>query len=514
MRSRPLSSNTDQALERGQAIVIFSLWIVLLVIMAAAAFDVGQSMLDRRNQQNASDAAALAGARYLLDDPNCNSSPSLANCPKALTAALAVAFDNGFGDGTTNGANVSGSTVTVQIPPGPTSQFANLAGYVQVTIGSTRPSIFAGQMLPSTWNVAAMGVARNGPDVGAPYSFLALNETACPSVLISGQGSVTAGGNIQVNSSCATGALQTTGQAIMDVTSPTGEINVVGDWSSGGNANVSPTPTEDAPWSPDPLADLPPPPLPAAPGSVIQESGSEPIPDACPGGSTPATAAAPATCQFPSSYAGTVWRLFPGYYPGGLKFQAGTFYLEPGIYYLGGGGLDANGNGATIYSVDAGGGTAPPMGGGILLYNTEDSVYHDQCAGIGTFPGGVTAAQACLGPIMLNGSVAPIHVQAIQDGDYAGIVIFQDRALAIDDPSTPIASRTADIQINGSASTLNVVGTIYIPMGLFQANGSGGTASTIQVIADEFKVTGSNASITATYDGDAFFKFTGVGLVE
>ncbi len=509
-----MSSNTDRAREHGQAVVIFSLWIVLLVVMAAAAFDVGQSMLDRRNQQNASDAAALAGARYLLDDPNCNSSPSLANCPKALAAALAVAFDNGFGDGTTNGANVNGSTVTVRIPPGPTSQFANLAGYVQVTIGSTRSSIFAGQMLPSTWDVAAMGVARNGPDVGAPYSFLALNQTACPSVLISGQGSVTAGGDIQVNSSCPTGALVTGGNANMTVTSPTGEINVVGDWASGGgNVTVSPTPQENQPWVPDPLADLPPPPLPGAPAPVVQESGSQPIPDGCPGGSNPATAVSPAACQFPSSYAGTVWRLYPGYYPGGLHFQAGTFYLEPGIYYLGGGGLDANGGGATIYSVDAGG-TAPPMGGGILLYNTEDALYHDQCAGVGSFPVDVTAAEACLGPIMLNGSSAPIHIQAIQDGDYAGIVIFQDRNLSIDDPSTPIGSRTADVLINGSASTLNVVGTIYVPLGLFQANGNAGTASTVQVIADEFKVTGHNAEMTALYDGAAFFKFTGIGLVE
>lgn len=53
-----------------------------------------------------------------------------------------------------------------------------------------------------------------------------------------------------------------------------------------------------------------------------------------------------------------------------------------------------------------------------------------------------------------------------------------------------------------------------MPRGLFQANGNAGTASTIQVIADQFKVTGNNASITATYDGDAFSTFSGVGLVE
>lgn len=515
MWSRPLSSTTERFRESGQAIVIFSISIVVLLVFAAAAFDVGQSMIDRRHQQNASDAAALAGARYLPDDPNCPTTPSPGNCPKAVHAALQTALDNGFGDGTSNGTTVNGATVSVSIPPNSTSQFSGLAGYIQVSIWSSRPSIFAGQLLPSAWKVAAMAVAKNGADVPAPYSFLALNKTACPSVLISGKGSVTAGGSIQVNSSCAN-ALQTTGNAVIDVTSPTGEINVVGGWSYGGNYTVDPTPTTSAPWQPDPLADLPPPPLPPAPQPITQvPSGSGTIPPGCPGGANAATADAPRVCQFQgNAYIGTTWRVSPGYYPGGLSFKTGTFFFEPGIYYLGGGGLDTNGSGATIYSVATGGTAPPPNDGGIMLYNTEDSVYHDQCAGIGTFPAGVTATSACIGAIILDGSASAIQIQKIQTGDYAGIVIFQDRNLSVDDPSTPIATRTADIQVNGSASKLNVVGTIYAPLGLFQANGDAGTSSTVQVIADEFKVTGNQANITATYDASSFFKFHGVGLVE
>jgi len=495
-------------------VVIFTIAIFVLLAIAATAFDVGQSMVDRRHQQDASDSAALAGARYLPDDPNCPASPSPANCPKAVHAALEAALNNGFGDGVSNGVSINGAVVTVTVPPDPTSQFSNLPGYIQVTIGTTRPSIFAGTLLPASWRVAAMAVAKNGADTAAPYSFLALNKTACPSVLISGKGSVTAGGSIQVNSSCAN-ALQTTGNAVIDVTSPTGEINVVGGWSYGGNYTVDPTPTTPAPWQPDPLADLPPPPLPLAPQPMTQvPSGSGTIPPGCPGGASAATADTPRVCQFQgNAYNGTTWRLYPGYYPGGLSFKTGTFYLEPGIYYLGGGGLETNGSGATIYSVNAGG-TAPPMGGGIMIYNTEDAVYHDACAGVGTFPVGVDATSACIGAVILDGSASAIQIQAIQTGDYAGIVIFQDRNLSVDDPSTPIATRTADIQINGSASTLNVVGTIYAPLGLFQANGDAGTSSTVQVIADEFKVTGNRANITATYDASSFFKFRGVGLVE
>lgn len=503
-----MSSNTDRHRERGQAIVIFTLWLFLLLIFAAAAFDVGQSMLDRRNQQNAADAAALAGARYLPVSTNyqgpCSTAPG---GNEAVAAACAEAIANGFTDG-------AGSTsVRVSIPPGPTSIFSNMAGYIQVSIGNTRPSIFAGRMLPTSWKVAAMGVAKNGTDAAAPYSFLALNKTQCPSVLLSGQGSVTAGGDIQVNTSCPSGGLQTTGQSSINVTSPSGTIKVVGDWTGSPGATVSPTPLENQPWQPDPLAELPAPPLPGAPANVERVSGTKDPPPGCPGGSSPASALDPTLCQFSSSYAGEVWRLYPGYYPGGLKFQGGTFYLEPGIYYLGGGGFDANGTGATIYSVDAGG-SAPPMGGGIMLYNTEDALYHDQCAGTASFPAGVTAADACLGSIKLNGSVAPIFLRGMQSGDYQGIVIFQDRNLSIHDPATNAGTGTADLQLNGSASTLNVEGTVYIPLGLVQANGSGGTASTSQFIADQFKVTGSNANLTATYNGDSFYKPKGVGLVE
>src|SRR5688500_17237790 len=89
---RPLSSITEPApmaahrAERGQALVIFALAIIVLLGMAAMVFDVGQTLLDRRAQQNASDAAALAGARH-LGAGTCLTSPSLATCANAVAAA-------------------------------------------------------------------------------------------------------------------------------------------------------------------------------------------------------------------------------------------------------------------------------------------------------------------------------------------------------------------------------------------------------------------------------------------
>ena len=45
--------------------MIFAGGLVAICAIAAIVFDVGQNLLDRRAEQNASDAAALAGARYM-----------------------------------------------------------------------------------------------------------------------------------------------------------------------------------------------------------------------------------------------------------------------------------------------------------------------------------------------------------------------------------------------------------------------------------------------------------------
>ena len=63
-----MSSTTDARRERGQILVLFAGAIVVLLIVAALAFDVGMILVERRDQQNAADAAALAGARYVLTD--------------------------------------------------------------------------------------------------------------------------------------------------------------------------------------------------------------------------------------------------------------------------------------------------------------------------------------------------------------------------------------------------------------------------------------------------------------
>lgn len=441
------------------------------MVLAALAFDAGLMVLERRDQQNAADAAALAGARYLPGETG-----------KALAAAVSVAQENGFTDGN--------DTVDVVVNiPAASGEFQGQPGTVEVRIASTRPSVFAGIMGVAGWPVGARAVAVNQTGIGSGYSILALEPTACKAMQVTGTGEVLAYGDIQVNSSCASGAMNVGGQGSISVDVPGGACNVVGPPPNGldvdGGGTFSCVENEGALEVPDPLASVPVPSQPALPEPAVRVSGNKQIPNGCPGSANPATAASPATCQFQSNYKNTVWRLFPGLYPGGIKLQGGTFYLEPGIYYLGGGGLDITGNGTTTISVANGGTTGPS--GGVMFYNTG-------------IPG------SAIGPISLNGGSADIQLYPLEDASrWAGIVIFQDRDANINGD---------DVTINGSDSDMDLRGTIYVAKGDVKVNGSSGTLIMDQTIALTYKVNGSGGIVKALNDEDFIFKLTAAGLVE
>src|SRR4026207_1681823 len=93
MRSRPLSSTTSHRREgeRGQVLVLFAGGLLALLVIAALAFDVGMMLVERRDEQGAADAAALAGARYVLTDQ-----------AAAQTAAFDIAAMNGYSNSDPN----------------------------------------------------------------------------------------------------------------------------------------------------------------------------------------------------------------------------------------------------------------------------------------------------------------------------------------------------------------------------------------------------------------------------
>jgi Flp pilus assembly protein TadG len=492
-----LSSTTERPRERGQVLVLFAGALLILLIVAALAFDVGMVLVERRDQQNAADAAALAGARYVLTD-----------AVAAETAARRIAQENGFDD-----ADAS-EVVNIHIPA-IHGRYAGFPGFIEVQIESTRPSIFANVIGRATWPVGAYAVATNDQNLTFPFSFLALNPTACKAIAVSGGGLVEAYANIQSNSSgadCTTGdpvGFSRTGGSTINVYAPSATCRVVGEFQDQGSGPpITCTKAENSFALPDPLRNLPAPAQPGLAAAMVPVGHTEGSPDRCPG-ATGGRAPAPnqnRPCDIGGNgptYRDLHWILHPGLYPGGLAVSNGaTAYLMPGIYWIGGGGLDVGGGGSVITIGTASDAVAPAstapcaqattttaLCGGVLIYNSK-------------------TATAAAGDVILNSNAAIMKLASYEVSStdptsiYNDIVIFQDRTV------------TEPITLNGSSSSTIVEGIIYAPAAQVKLNGNGGTLIVDQVIADTFDINGNGGTIKVLRGKGVDAEITAAGLVD
>jgi hypothetical protein len=129
--------------ERGQAIVLMTLSLVVIMGMAALVLDVGNWYHTKRRLQGTADAAALAGAQLLPNDSS-----------GAQSQALAYANKNG---GDVAGANI---TVTSTVLPNDT---------ISVRARKTDPGIFSGILGIAGADIDARAKARVGPPTRARY---------------------------------------------------------------------------------------------------------------------------------------------------------------------------------------------------------------------------------------------------------------------------------------------------------------------------------------------------------
>lgn len=496
-----MSSTTDTRLhERGQILILMAGGMIAIFLIAALVFDVGQNLLDRRNQQNGADAAALAGARFLAL-PSCKPVGGVQPpCPEAVAAAVDIAARNGYTDG------VDGRTVDVFIPPNGTSQFSRFPGHIQVVLGSTRGSFFTGVVGVNAQQVATLAVAANIEDFSLPFALLALNETECGSGKITGTGTININANIQVNSTCtSSGALQVGGTgATVNAAGATcyagGTIKV-----NSGTLICNEQPMADPQLFPTIAgpAVQPTPAAPAVTGGVTSGPRNKwSVGAECPQQEAAATLADPKRCTIQST--GTVAaevRLFPGTYPGGLLLAQGpgdaqlSVYLEPGIYYIAGGGLEIKGN-IILRSVAPGGTTFDLTSAtmGVLIYNTDNPTFGAACSGI-----------QCIGAMdFATGPTSDVDLRGTKiDTAFKNLLLFQD----------PNASSQPALSMEGH-STQTLVGTIYIPEAdlKYSGNGSGEVIQT-QIIADTFTVTGGG-ELNINYDASAVYQFQGIGLVQ
>jgi putative Flp pilus-assembly TadE/G-like protein len=503
-----LSSTTSRADDRGQVLVLFAGGLIVLFLVAALAFDVGMTLLERRTQQDAADAAALAGARYVTTSADFHGTCAAAAGNAAATAACEVAGANNYSttDPTEN--------VRIDIPP-IDGTFRAFPDFVEVRINATRPSIFAGVIGRPNWQVGVKSVAANQQGVTYSFGMLALDPTACKAIAISGTGVVNAAANVQSDSDgsaagCGGIGLSRTGGGTLTVTAPDAVCRSVGGIQDQGAGSMTCTKDPNSFPLPDPLRNLVAPAKPALPTQAMEQviSGvattmtSASIPANCPGKTSPANQVPsetnPQVCRIGNgSDSNKSFLLYPGLYPGGIAWQGNaTLYLMPGIYWIGGGGF--SGQSGSIISVNSETDLRPATctvgatpscvnGGGVLLYNTS-----------------LPASAA--GAISLNGNTITLNIQPY---DYPfgattiKLVIFQDRAV------------TQTVTLNGSGSNAGMVrGIVYVPAGQVKVNGSSSTFTLDQVIADTFLINGNGGTVNVLRDTGVDALIQAVGLVE
>lgn len=308
----------DREGQRGQVLVMFCLLLTLIIAFVAMAIDVGLIFVERREMQNAADAAALAGAARL---------PPEGTAAEAIALAREYAKKNGFEDG------VNGVNVEVVTP------YEGDPGKIEVKISGSQPAYFAVVLGKTNFPVKARGVGEAMHHNGANAAFLLLNETACKAFDKSGSSNltITNGGGIMVNSSCDP-SMSRTGSG--NVTAEVINYYKPGGYVDSGSGSYDPMPTPANPRVADPFADLMPPDLEAL-GRSPNSGGTAKNPGA----------------RVLSSGNHT---LRPGVYYGGLDIRstADVTFL-PGIYVMAGGGIKLTGSGTL-------------NGMGVMFYNTFD----------------------------------------------------------------------------------------------------------------------------------------------
>jgi hypothetical protein len=245
----PGRQHGDRRRASGQVMILFAVASLVLVGFVALSIDTGFLMAERRQVQNAADAAALAGAKALLDGK-----------PGQITAsAQAYGIQN---------ADVAAGNVVVSYPPA-SGPYANNNLYVQVTITKEVDKYFVGALYSGSWEVEATAVA-GVETIPSDYGLIALEE---PGIHLRGNADITItnGGSAMSN-----GDIDRSGNANIFVTAGTidahGTVNEGPGWSAPDGIR------DQQPIVPDPIvaAGITPPAKPINPGSTTCTSSGPP----------------------------------------------------------------------------------------------------------------------------------------------------------------------------------------------------------------------------------------------
>ncbi len=235
---------------RGAVAVVVTICLIPLIGAMAFAIDGGLMLAARRRAQTVADAAAYAAACQLYS--NLGTDPTGFDVSgKARAAASSNASANGFNnDGTTN-------TVTINIATQVSNPSLAKPGYVEVVVIDNQARIFGAIFGSGTYAIGARAVARGMVVQASGDSILVLDPLAGGALSVTGGGTITNSGGVQVNSSNSSAATASGGGTVK---APT--IKITGNYDPNGSncfqATTGPVMTA-AQAEADPLSDVPPP---------------------------------------------------------------------------------------------------------------------------------------------------------------------------------------------------------------------------------------------------------------
>lgn len=196
--------------QAGQALYLTAVALVVLVGMLGMGIDMGAMRYEKRLQQTAADAAAIAGASDLQYD----------NGAGVISAAQTAAAANGFPDsGSSCGTGAAVGTVCIQVDSagtngGPlTGPHAGNPNYVEVLVTAVHPTYFMRIFGTAKETVTARAVATNaggGTNKSCLLSLSAvvvngtINANFC-AIIVDGQLTINGSGRINNATSIAAG---------------------------------------------------------------------------------------------------------------------------------------------------------------------------------------------------------------------------------------------------------------------------------------------------------------------
>jgi Putative Flp pilus-assembly TadE/G-like len=353
--------------EAGQALYVAAASLVVLLGFLGLGIDLGAMRYEKRLQQTAADAAAVAGASNLCNIGTCTAYGGVTS--GAQNASEANGFtDSGGGQLSNCGSSASVGTVCVQVnnPPVDGPHIADI-NYVEARVAAVQPTYFMRVLGISQTTITARAVATNNTGVSSGCLYLLGPASDANSGLTINGGSR---GAILASTCGIVDNGNFTGDRGYQVCSET--FDVAGNIGASGSEG-------------------------ACAGRSITCSSYSACPAAIPAAGDPvAYLSAPAQTA-PAPCGGNCYN--PGTYNGGLtvpRRRGGVvnYTFNPGIYVLNGGALQCNGNGMT--------------GNGVMFYLENGATFN--CAG--------TPAVTLTAPTASNCPSCP--------SQFDGVLIYQD----------------------------------------------------------------------------------------